>query len=47
MKYLGVTFDKKKNTRRIQAETTAAKAIRTFISIYSVLKSKRLSVSAK
>jgi len=37
----------KKNTWGIRTETVATKAFRTFITIYFLLKSERLSVSTK
>jgi hypothetical protein len=40
VKYLGVIFDKR-ITWRLQLEMTEAKAFRTFIRIYSLLKSER------
>jgi hypothetical protein len=46
VKYLGVIFDIK-ITRRLHIEMIEAKAFRTFIRIYSLFKSKRLSASIK
>jgi hypothetical protein len=46
-KNLGVIFDKKKNTCRLHIETIVANDLRTFISIYPLLKSERLSVNVK
>jgi hypothetical protein len=45
-KYLGVTFERKM-TRRPHIEETAAKALGTYIKIYSIFKSKTLSVHIK
>jgi hypothetical protein len=45
-KYLGVIFDKR-FTWRLHIEMFEAKAFRTFISIYSILKSVRLSANIK
>jgi hypothetical protein len=46
IKYLGVTFDKKV-TWRLQIQTIEAKAFRTFISVYSLFKSGRLSANIR
>jgi hypothetical protein len=46
VKYLGVIFDIK-ITGRLYIEMTEAKAFRTFIRIYSLIKSKGLSASTK
>jgi hypothetical protein len=46
MKYLCVIFDKK-ITWRLHIEIIEAKAFRTFIRIYSVFKSERLSANIK
>jgi hypothetical protein len=46
VKYLGVIFDKKV-TWRLRIEMIEAKAFRTFIRIYSLLKSERLSSNIK
>jgi hypothetical protein len=46
VKYLGVIFDKR-ITWRQHIEVTEANAFRTFIRIYSLLKSKRLSANIK
>jgi hypothetical protein len=45
-KYLGVIFEKKM-TWRLHIEMTDAKAFRTFIRIYSLLKSECLSANIK
>jgi hypothetical protein len=45
-KYLGVIFDKIM-TRRLHIETIKAKAFRTFIRLYPLFKSERLSVNIK
>jgi hypothetical protein len=45
-KYLGVIFDKK-ITWRLHIEMIEAKAFRTFIIIYSLFKSERLSANIK
>jgi hypothetical protein len=44
VKYLGVIFDKR-ITWRLHIEVTQAKAFRTFIRIYSLFKSVRLSTN--
>jgi hypothetical protein len=44
VKYLGVIFDKR-ITWRLHKEIIEAKAFRTFIRIYSLFKSKRLSAN--
>jgi hypothetical protein len=46
VKYLGVIFDKKV-TWRLHIEMMEAKAFRTFIGIYSLYKSERLSTNIK
>jgi hypothetical protein len=46
VKYLGVIFDKKV-TWRLQIEMIEAKAFRTFITIYFLFKSERLSINIK
>jgi len=46
VKYLGVILIKK-ITWRVHIATMAAKALRTFISIYPLSKSERLSVNEK
>jgi hypothetical protein len=46
VKYLGVIFDKK-ITWRLHIETVATKAYRTFIRLYSLFKSHRLSAKSK
>jgi hypothetical protein len=46
VKYLGVTFDKR-ITWRLHTEKIEAKAFRTFIRIYSLFRSKRLSANIK
>jgi hypothetical protein len=46
VKYLGVIFDKM-ITRRLHLEMIEAKAFRTFIRIYCLLKSKHLSTKIK
>jgi hypothetical protein len=46
VKYLGVIFDKR-ITWRLHIEMVEAKAFRTFIRIYSLFKSERLSVTIK
>jgi hypothetical protein len=46
VKYLGVIFDRKV-TWRCHTVTIATKALRTFIRIYSLLKSERLSAKTK
>jgi hypothetical protein len=46
VKYLGVIFDKR-ITWRLHVEMIEAKAFRTFIRIYSVFKSERLSANIK
>jgi hypothetical protein len=46
VKYLGVIFDKR-ITLRLHTEMIEAKAFRTFIRIYSLLKSERLSANIK
>jgi hypothetical protein len=46
IKYLGVIFDKRM-TWRLHKEMTEAKAYRTFIRIYSLLKSEPLSANIK
>jgi hypothetical protein len=46
VKYLGVIFDKR-ITWRLHLEMTEAKAFRTFIRIYSLFKSERLSAKVK
>jgi hypothetical protein len=46
VKYLGVIFDKKM-TWRLHIETIEANAFRTFIRLYSLFKSERLSVNIK
>jgi hypothetical protein len=46
VKYLGVIFDKR-ITCRLHIEMTEAKALRTFIRIYSLLKNKHLSAKIK
>jgi hypothetical protein len=46
VKYLGVIFDKRM-TWRLHIEIIEAKAFRTFIRIYSLLKSERLSANIK
>jgi hypothetical protein len=46
VKYLGVIFDKRM-TWRLHIETIEAKAFRTFIRLYSVFKTQRLSVNIK
>jgi hypothetical protein len=46
VKFLGVIFDRK-ITWRYNAETTAAKALQTFIRIYPLLISERLSAKSK
>jgi hypothetical protein len=45
-KYLGVIFDKK-ITWRLHIEMIEAKAFRTFIRVYSIFKSERLSANIK
>jgi hypothetical protein len=44
VKYLGVIFDKRM-TWRLHIEKIEAKAFRTFITLYSVFKSERLSTN--
>jgi hypothetical protein len=46
VKYLGVIFDRK-ITWRLHIETIEAKAFRTFIRVYSIFKSERLSANIK
>jgi hypothetical protein len=46
VKYLGVIFDKRL-TWRLHIDTIEAKAFRTFIRLYSLFKSERLSVNIK
>jgi hypothetical protein len=46
VRYLGVIFDKR-ITWRLHIEMIEAKACRTFIGIYSLLKSERLSANIK
>jgi hypothetical protein len=46
VKYLGVIFDKK-ITWRLHIETVATKAYRTFIGLYSLFRSDRLSTRSK
>jgi hypothetical protein len=46
IRYLGVIFDKKV-TWRLHIEMNKAKAFRTFISTYSIFKSKQLSSNIK
>jgi hypothetical protein len=46
VKYLGVIFDKR-ITWRLPIEVIKAKAFRTFIRIYSLFESERLSVNIK
>jgi hypothetical protein len=46
IKYLGVIFDKK-ITWRLHIEMIEAKAFRTFIRVYSLFKSERLSANIK
>jgi hypothetical protein len=46
VKYLGVIFDKRM-TWRLHIEMIEAKAFRTFIRIYSLFKSERLSANIK
>jgi hypothetical protein len=46
IKYLGVIFDKR-IIWRLLLETTEAKAFRTSIRAYSLLKSERLSATSK
>jgi hypothetical protein len=46
VKYLGVLLDKRM-TWRLHIQMTEAKAFRTFIRIYSLLKSERLSANIK
>jgi hypothetical protein len=46
VKYLGVIFDKR-ITWRLHIEMTEAKAFRTFIRIYFIFKSERLSTNMK
>jgi hypothetical protein len=46
VKYLGVIFDKRM-TCRLHIETIEAKAFRTFIRLYSLFKSERLSPNIK
>jgi hypothetical protein len=46
VKYLGVIFDKR-ITWRLHIEMIKAKAFRTFIRIYSLFKSERLSANIK
>jgi hypothetical protein len=46
VKYLGVIFDRK-ITWRYHIEIIEAKAFRTFIRVYSLFKSERLSVNIK
>jgi hypothetical protein len=46
VKYLGIIFDKKM-TWRLHIEALEAKAIRTFIRMYPLLKSERLSTNFK
>jgi hypothetical protein len=46
VKYLGIIFDKR-ITWRLHIETIEAKAFRTFIRLYSLFKSDRLSISIK
>jgi hypothetical protein len=43
-KYLGVIFDRKV-TWRLHMETIEAKAFRTFLRVYSLFKSERLSIN--
>jgi hypothetical protein len=45
VKYIGVIIDK--STWKLYTETIAAKVLRTFISVYPLLKSERLSVNKK
>jgi hypothetical protein len=46
VKYLGVIFDKR-ITWRLHIEITEAKAFRTFIRIYCLFRSERLSTNIK
>jgi hypothetical protein len=46
VKYLGVVFDKRM-TWRLHIEKIEAKAFRTFIRLYSLFKSERLSINIK
>jgi hypothetical protein len=46
IKYLGVIFDKK-ITWRLHIQMIEAKAFRTFITVYSLFKSERLSANIK
>jgi hypothetical protein len=46
VKYLGVLFDKRM-TWRLHIQMMGAKAFRTFIRLYSLFKSKRLSANIK
>jgi hypothetical protein len=46
VKYVGIVFDKRL-TWRLHIETIEAKAFRTFIRLYSLFKSERLSVKIK
>jgi hypothetical protein len=46
VKYLGITFDKR-ITWRLHIEIIEGKAFRTFIRIYSLFKSERLSSNSK
>jgi hypothetical protein len=46
IKYLGVIFDKKV-TWRLHIQMIEAKALRTFIRIYSLFKSERLNANIK
>jgi hypothetical protein len=46
VKYLGVIFDKRM-TWRLHIETMEDKAFRTFITLYFLFKSERLSVNIK
>jgi hypothetical protein len=46
VKYLGLIFDKRMKWR-LHIEMIKAKALKTFITIYSILKSERLSINIK
>jgi hypothetical protein len=46
VKYLGVIFDRK-ITWRLHIEMIEGKAFRTFIRVYSLIKSERLSANIK
>jgi hypothetical protein len=46
VKYLGVIFDKR-ITWRLHIEMNEAKAFRTYIRVYSLFKSERLSANIK